>query len=159
MPENHDDVADKRNRIASHLEGSKFKAIKGSDIDPTKPTGTTVINRDIILQDMLKLVHVAPMDSCFKEILRIRLTYPDQALEMFMMLGNRHGIRLSTILQMEQYAKDKIVEYLKKSSLQDAINEFNAMHGKDSTDIKNKMASEKDIIKGIDGLTAENGSA
>lgn len=152
MPENHEDLAKRRNRIAKEIEGCKFNPLDADLLNPNKVKGTTVINRDIIVQDMLKLVHVCDMDSCFKEIMRIRLMYPDQAIEMFMLLGNRHGIRLSTILQMEQYAKDKVVEYLKKHTLQDAINQFNLSGAKDAVDIKNKMASEKDVIKGIDDI-------
>lgn len=143
---NHEDLANKRNRVAKHLEGKNFKPMKASDIDPTKSKGRVEINRDILLQDMLKLISVVPMDGAFKEILRIKLTYPDYAVELFMNLGVKYGIRLQTIYEMEEFAKEKIIEYLKKNSLQDAINAFNADKNKDVVEIKNKMASEKTII-------------
>jgi hypothetical protein len=151
MSDNSENLVNKRNRIALHLEGNKFKAVSASDMGAdakTRELPTTVIDKDLLLQDMLKLISVTPMEDAFKEILRIRITYPDNAVQIFMAFGNKHGIRLATIFQMEEYAKEKVIEFLKKNEIQDAIGKFNADQGGSAVDIKNKMASEKGIVDG-----------
>ena len=158
MRENLDNLLKKRNRIAKHV-GEKPKT--ASEVGFNLNANTTVINRDILLDDFLKLITVAPIEPFLKEILRIRVMYPDAAIRIYMHLGNKHGVRLHDILELETVAKRRVIDYLKGNEMQATIDKFNIDHGKDAVDIKNKAASEgKDFTadKGDADGSTNNGS-
>jgi len=96
------------------------------DLTPNFENGTMVVEHMQVLNQMLKAVATTAMEDGFKEILVIRLTnHRDESTKILMRYANTHGIRLTEILKMEEYAKEKVRDHLAKESLNEIVGRFN----------------------------------
>ena len=120
MAKNIKDQNKRLKEIAKHV-GQDHKGLE----DPNVSKGTKVIDHMVELKKMLSLISVVPMDSHYKEIMRIRLTHTKEESTMILMkYATKHGVRWKMLLDLEQEAVQKVKDYLKKTSIDDAVGQF-----------------------------------
>ena len=103
------------------------------------------INHEDVLNQMLKAIKLTPMEDGFKAILILRLTSTDPSKQL-LHYATKHGIRFKEILEMEQYAKDKVKAFLKSSSLDDIVQNFN-QNSRNSSDLIENVSVNLDDIQ------------
>jgi hypothetical protein len=144
--DNPEKLKDKRNELANHLgdKGNQVDDVIKSD----KNKKRIEINREEILNQLLKAIELTPMDELCKHVLRVRLTAKEPSLEL-MYAARLAGIKFQEVLKIEEYAKSKVSEFLKKHSIQDIVNDFN-QNSRNARDLKQKM-----IVNPVDRQAAK----
>jgi len=144
MPQNTNDINKKLDSIKRHAGDIENQKVA----DPTKDRGRVVVDHMKTLADMLRIISVTPMEDHLKEIMRIRLTHTrDESSMILMKYATVHGVRLKLLLDMETEAIEKVKDYLKKSSLDDAIGEF-AKDRRTHNKLKESIGKSPGILSG-----------
>lgn len=154
MPESQEFLKDKRDNVARHLDPSQ----PGKVIEqPKSGIPPLVISHEKNLNQMLKAIELTPMDEFYKQILRIRLTHKNSGYSL-MCAARIAGIKFSEVLQIEEYAKEKVKDFLKKHSIQDIVNDFN-QNSRNERDLGDKLSKPVNPPQEAAGEGASDGTA
>ena len=117
--------------------GGKDLGTKGLDSVSFGNGRTLTIDHVKCMNEMIKAIAMTPMDDYLKGLLITRLRNPTMGLWE---IAARYGVRIHILLELEEEAKEKVKDYLRKTSLNEAIAKFNSSENSvKSTDLKNKI--------------------